>query len=258
MSVEENDGRASPLRSVLARIQLAASFLTILPILGPEPESAAEVAESFGWFPLIGFLLGVALCIEDQVLSAFTGGFVRAAVEVATLTLLTGAIHLDGLADAADAIGARGDRDRALAIMRDSRIGTYGTLAIVLSLMLKIGALAQASEGHRAAMLFLAPGLGRWAMVATAYRMRYLRASGAGSDLLSGDADGSLRTASIIALIGLAVPGGWVGLGAGLCAALLVLLIRWFYRRWLGGITGDLIGAAGDVVETALFVILAC
>ncbi len=241
---------------VLERIRLAGSFLTIFPLLDSRPRSADEVAASFGWFPLIGFVLGAILCIEDQLLAAFFGRGVRSIIAILTLTIITGAIHLDGLADTADALGARDSRERALAIMRDSRIGTFGTIAVVFILTLKIAALAGTTGNQRSVMLFLAPGISRWAMVAVAHRMIYLREAGAGTNLINNPNYQSLRTASIIMLIGLAVPGGWTGVRAGLWGAILVLIVRRFYQRWLDGITGDLIGAASEIVETGVMLML--
>lgn len=241
---------------VLTRVRLAGSFLTIFPLLDSRPSAAKEIAASFGWFPLIGFVLGAILCVEDQLLAEFFWRGIRSILVILTLVIVTGAIHLDGLADTADALGARGDRERALAIMRDSRIGTYGTIALVFILALKVAALTSATGIHRSVMLFLAPGVSRWAMVGVAYRMSYLRESGAGTNLLDGPKNQSLRVASIVMLLGLFVPGGWLGMRAGLCGAVLVLLLRRFYQRWMGGITGDLVGAAGEIVETGVMLVL--
>jgi adenosylcobinamide-GDP ribazoletransferase len=233
------------------RIRLAASFLTILPLLDRGPRSPKAVAASFGWFPLIGFAIGLLLCAEDYALSAIAGSGARAIVIVITLAVVTGAVHLDGLGDAADALGAGGDRERALAIMRDSRIGTFGAVAIFFVLIIKLAAIANASGERRCGALILAPGLARWAMVAVAERMSYLRAEGAGTTLLQPGA-GVLRTATATAIAGAAILHSMAALRGALIAILTVLALRAFYRRWLGGVTGDLIGAAGELVEAVV------
>ncbi len=115
--------------------------------------------------------------------------------------MLTGAVHLDALADTADALGAGADRRRALEIMRDSRIGSFGTAAIFFFLALEIVALATMGETRRAAALWLAPGLARWAMVAVGWRIDYLRAEGAGTMLLGPGGDRNLALASAIAAL---------------------------------------------------------
>ena len=247
-------------RSLWAQIRLAASFLTILPVGPRRPATAEDLAGSFGWFPLLGFVLGAMLVMEDRILAHLIGAAIRSALLIMTLVVITGAVHLDGLADAADALGAGGDRTRALEIMRDSGLGSFGTAAIFFVLALKIVAIASAVNAARAAALYLAPGLGRWAMVAVAYRLDYLRHTGAGAALLAGGGSRNFALASAIALAGAAVMG-WFdsshAVRACVVAAPLTLIARVFYRRWLGGVTGDLIGAAGEIVETAVLIVVA-
>ena len=110
---------------------------------------------------------------------------------ILSLTVVTGAVHLDGLADTADALGAGRDRERALDILRDSRVGTFGASAIFFDLTLKILALSTLAGHRRYAALIFAPMLARWAMVLVASGLPYLRASGAGSTLLSSKSLGS-------------------------------------------------------------------
>jgi adenosylcobinamide-GDP ribazoletransferase len=251
-----DDSRAHPVAHRFNQIRLAASFLTILP-LGPKTlASPDDQAASFEWFPLIGFALGLALCVEDRLLSPLFGSLLRSLLIVLTLTVVTGALHLDGLADTADALGARADRQRALAILRDSRIGTFGTLSLIFVIGLKVAALAGAQGLHRYAALYAAPGLARWAMTGISYGLDYLRDQGAGTPLLKRGAARNLRVATIIAVIAMVPLLGRCAVRASLTAVVITLGLRWFYQRWLGGVTGDLIGAAGEVVETAVLVAL--
>ena len=106
-------------------------------------------------------------------------------------------------------------------------------------------------------MLYMAPGLGRWAMVALASGLDYLRAEGVGAAMLSHDRRRNLRVATVIAVVALAPLVMLHALRACLIAAAVTLALRAFYRRWLGGVTGDLIGAAGELVETAVLIALA-
>lgn len=241
----------------LTEIRLAASFLTILPVLASAGAAPKTLAASFGWFPLVGFVLGALLAAENLLLTPLFGDALAAVMLVVTLTVLSGAIHLDALADTADALGAGADRCRALEIMRDSRIGSFGTAAIVFFLALEIAALATMSEGQRAAALWLAPGVARWAMVVVGWRIDYLRSEGAGTPLLGPDGDRNLALASAItAIAALPVLSGR-GLAAYAVAAALAAALRAAYRRWLGGVTGDLIGAAGELVEVAALLMMA-
>lgn len=241
---------------LITEIRLAASFLTIVPV-GGESAADAEVAASLRWFPLIGFIVGAVLAIADYMLAFFIASMVRSTLLVLALTAITGAVHLDGLADTADALAAGHDRVRALEILRDSRIGTFGAAAVFFVLALKVAALASAAHS-RSIALYLAPGIARWAMVAVPYRLAYLREYGAGSALLGVQAERNLRVASIVTLLALLMARSILVIRGVVVAVILVWMFRVFYVRWLGGITGDLIGAAGEIVEAAAFIALAC
>jgi adenosylcobinamide-GDP ribazoletransferase len=240
--------------SLITEIRLACGFLTIIPVSVHSAETA-EVTASFGWFPLIGFVLGALLAGTDDLLAFLVSNVVRATLLVLVLAALTGAVHLDGLADTADALGAGRDRLRALTILRDSRIGTFGAVAVFFVLTLKIAALASAAHSRPLA-LFLAPGIARWAMVAVPYKMNYLREDGAGSPLLSDQAKRNVRLASIVTLLAILPTGLVAAIRVIGVATFLIWVLRVFYERWLGGITGDLIGAAGEIVEAAALIAL--
>lgn len=241
----------------LLQIRLAAAFLTILPISPNSATQSTDVAASFGWFPLVGFGIGLTLCAIDWLLAPFFGHAMRAVLVVLILTALTGALHLDGVADTADALGAGRNRERALEILRDSRIGSFGAIALFFVIALKVLAIAGSGGSARYAMLYMAPGLGRWAMVALASSLDYLRAEGAGAAMLAHDRRRNLRVATVTAVIALAPLMMLHALRACVVAAIATLALRAFYRRWLDGVTGDLIGAAGELVETAVLIAIA-
>ena len=241
----------------LTEIRLAAGFLTILPVLPRAEVTPETLAASFGWFPLVGVALGAVLAAENLLLTPLLGDALAAALLTLTLVVLTGAVHLDALADTADALGAGTDRRRALEIMRDSRIGSFGTVAIFFFLALEIVALATMGEARRAAALWLAPGLARWAMVAVGWRIDYLRAEGAGTMLVGPGGDRNLALASAIAAVAVLPILSWRVLAAYAVAAALAAVLRASYRRWLGGVTGDLLGAAGELVELAVLLVMA-
>ena len=244
---------------ILTELPLAISFLTILPVIDQRPASDDTVAASFAWFPIVGFLIGLALAGEDWLLAHFFAQVIRSVLIIVSLTVVTGAVHLDGLADTADALGGGRDRERALDILRDSRVGSFGASAIFFDLTLKILALSTLAGHRRYSALIVAPMLARWAMLLVATGLPYLRSSGSGATLLSGEIS-STRTA-VVAVFTLAV---MLMLGALRTTALataaaiaIVFAMRLFYRRWLGGVTGDLIGACGELVEIAVLVTIA-
>ena len=245
---------AGTIRRLMLEIRLALGFLTILPVLPRQVADDQSVAASFGWFPLVGFALGGILCLEDLMLRALLGPQLRSTLLILSLAILTGAVHLDGLADTADALGARGDRSRAIEILRDSRIGSFGTIALFFTLALKIIALSTIGGTARYLALCFAPGIARWAMVAVSYRMDYLRAEGAGSVILADTRGRSLAIASATVMLAAILARSLDALVAWAIAALAVLILRAFYDRWLGGVTGDLIGAAGELVEVLMLV----
>jgi adenosylcobinamide-GDP ribazoletransferase len=120
--------------------------------------------------------------------------------------------------------------------------------------VLKAFALAGASGAPRYAAIYMAPGLGRWAMVALASGLEYLRLDGAGAAMLSRDRRRNLKIATLTAMIAIAPLMTLHALRACVVAALVSLAMRSFYSRWVGGVTGDLIGAAGELVETAILI----
>jgi adenosylcobinamide-GDP ribazoletransferase len=247
---------AAPATGFLTELSLAFSFLTILPVIDRRPASDETVATSFAWFPIVGFILGVALIGEDRLLALVFPQLIRSVLIVISLTFITGAVHLDGLADTADALGAGRDRERALDIMRDSRVGTFGASAIFFDLALKILALSSLAGHRRYAALIVAPMLARWAMLLVARGLPYLREAGAGSTLLSETKSLGQRTA-VVAAFTMAVIIALGALRPTAVALVIVFAMRLFYRRWLGGVTGDLIGACGELVEIAALVTMA-
>jgi adenosylcobinamide-GDP ribazoletransferase len=256
MKAEDTTPESEPRSGFLTELRLAASFLTIVPLIDQRPASEETVAASFVWFPIIGFAIGVALAAEDWILAHIFAQVVRSVLIVASLVVVTGGIHLDGLADTADALGAGRDRDRALNILRDSRVGTFGATAIFFDLTLKILALSTLAGGRRYAALVIATTLARFAMVMVGVGLPYLRESGAGTALLNSQSPGWRRRVAVIFLIivcaMLLSPFRIVGVLALSIALLIAFRMHLFYRRWLGGVTGDLIGACGELVEIAV------
>jgi len=261
LSAPAGDNDTMPPSGFLTELRLAISFLTILPLIDRRRASEDTVAASFAWFPIVGFVLGAALTAEDWLLAHVFAQVIRSVLIIVSLTVVTGAVHLDGLADTADALGAGRDRERALDILRDSRVGTFGASAIFFDLTLKILALSTLAGHRRCAALLLAPMLARWAMILVASGLPYLRSSGSGSTLL-GNQNKSLGSRAVFVAVFTLVVVPMLGALravalAGAVAIVIVFKMRWFYRRWLGGVTGDLIGACGELVEIAVLVTMA-
>src|SRR2546423_511272 len=233
----------------------AVSFLTRVPVGRYVDVDGADVARGAALFPVIGAGVGTRPAVVARHAAHELRAFVSAGLAVAVAAAVTGAMHLDALADAADALGANG-RDEALAIMRDSRIGTFGAVALALDLLLKIGCVATlVDRGHVVAGLVAAGALSRAASPPLAALLPYPRAEGGPGGVLTGRL--STAAAAGAAALGVAISSvlGWTsGLWLALTAAVVAVALGLCYRRWLGGATGDCLGTATELCETAVLV----
>jgi adenosylcobinamide-GDP ribazoletransferase len=233
----------------------ALQFLTVFPRPRRMEYSADETGAAAIFFPLIGLLLGLILAAVNVVLEPFATAALASVALVAMLALLTRGLHLDGLGDTFDGLGAGGDRERMLSIMQDSHTGAFGLIAIVLVLVFKVHAI-EMIEGERWRALLAAPVLGRWAMVLLGYRSQAAK-PGLGSTLINQLESKHLLCATVIAaaLLGAILRGS--GIIVMVWITLFTLAAREFFHRRLGGVTGDTFGAVGELSETSVFVFLA-
>lgn len=243
-------GAASPMRTALA-------FLTIVPTGRAAEASAGDLARSAMAFPLVGLCIG-GLLAGFSTLGRLAGipEAIADLVLVGILAFLTGGLHLDGLADAADGLGGGWDRDRVLEIMRDSRIGTFGAVALVIVLLGKYEALRTLSAPVKPWMLLLFPVLGRWAAVQVAYLSPYVgRPEGTGRAITEQVGGSELFWALATTLPAAVLLRGWRGLILLVACSAATWRFARYCRRRLGGITGDIIGAAvegNEVLALAL------
>ena len=229
----------------------ALQFLTRLPLPGV-PYHSSSLADGLAFFPLVGGLLGWVAGLADFALAPHVGPRIAALAAVLVTVLLTGALHEDGLADCADAFGMRHARERTLLILRDSRIGTYGALALGCSLLGRVGLLAELPSGKLIGLLVAAHALGRWSSLPLALIPPARAQDGQGSRVAGRIAWPVLLFGTLSAL-GLA---GWM-LGRSAWAPVLATGLvtagsGWFYVRRLGGITGDCFGATEQLAELAV------
>jgi adenosylcobinamide-GDP ribazoletransferase len=223
-------------------LRAALSVLTRLPA---GTLDLADFARAPGWFAAVGLGLGAAQAAALALALPVWGPVLAALLALAVGILLTGALHEDGLADTADALGSPRPRARALEILRDSRIGTYGTLALILTLAAQVAALA--GLGAEAPLaLVAAAALSRLPMAAFLRLGPYLRAQGAASGMTGPwPFEGVLASAvTLILAVLLAIWGlGTAALGGALGLALTAGAVGFWARGRMGGITGDLLGA---------------
>ncbi|MFJ2282848.1 adenosylcobinamide-GDP ribazoletransferase [Pseudomonas sp. NPDC087803] len=233
---------------------IALQFLSSLPIRLPGMPQPQQLGRSLLFYPLVGLLFGVILWVLNLALSG-APLLLHAALLLTLWVLLSGALHLDGLADSADAwLGGFGDRERTLTIMKDPRSGPIAVVTLVLVLLLKFCALLALIEQGQALMLLIVPLLGRAALLGLFLTTPYVRAGGLGQAL----ADHLPRRA------------GWWVLGVSALACLLIagvkaivalvvafvgfVWLRHVMMRRLGGTTGDTAGALLELLEMAVLV----
>ncbi len=233
----------------------ALQFLTLFPWPRRTDRSADEVGPSAIFFPVIGFLLGLILVLVNVLLAPFASPALLSVALVTVLALLTRGLHLDGLGDTFDGLGAGGDRERILRVMNDSHIGAFGVMAIVLVLFLKIHALASIDVDRWRALL-IAPVLGRWAMVLLGYRSKAAKA-GLGSTLIDHLGTKPFLFATFISLLLVAAILHETGIAMMAWVVIFTLASKSYFHRRLGGVTGDTFGALGELSETSVMVFLA-
>ncbi len=233
----------------------AFSFLTILPVGQRAEFGPKDVARAARWFTLVGALLGGIYVAAGWLLAPIFPPLVTAIVLVGTDACITGAMHLDGLADTADGFGAGRSREDVLLIMRDHALGCYGVTAIVLIIAVKTAAIAALVEAHHAGPgLLLASVLGRWSPVLLGATETYARpldddvAKSVGS-LTRFIGTRELSISTLIALAFAAVLGRWRGFAVFVLVAAASAGWAWQCRRRIGGVTGDTLGAGIELSQ---------
>lgn len=251
----------TPERSYLARglraIRLALAFLTVIPQRGAafEPLESDLAASRFA-YPLIGLGLGLALAAASAALQWMgVDPGLSAFLLVATLAVVSGGLHLDGLADTFDGLFLWGGADRRLAVMRDPHLGSHGVAAIVLVLLGKHAALGQLGGRDRAVALLGAVAVARTLILVAAGSAGYARPQGTGRHLVEATTRRDALGASLLVLAFSALLAGWAGLFAGMSVLLLARILSRLASTRLGGITGDTLGALVELGELTFLVV---
>lgn len=241
----------------LLPLWIALQFLSSLPIRLPGMPKPRELGQSLVFYPLVGVLFGLLLMALNAVLAG-APLMLHAALLLAAWVLLSGGLHLDGLADSADAwLGGFGDRERSLSIMKDPRSGPIAVVTLIVVLLLKFCALLALIDSHHSIGLLLAPVIGRSAMLGLFLTTPYVRSGGLGQAL----ADHLPRTLGkqvlCVCALGCLLVSGFAGLAALLASVVSFYWLRHLMMRRLGGATGDTAGAMLELLEMAVVVALA-
>ena len=241
------------------RLTIALTFLTVFRLDLSEEITPLDSARCYSFFPLAGFLVGLSILPLVLMLEPLMPPLLLAVLACAVMTLITRGFHLDGLADLADGVGGGYTAERRLEIMKDSSIGAFGSLALIFAIMFKVGAIHTLIMAKSWAPLVLAPALSRLAIVLTAYKSRYARPEGGlAKSCVDHMTFGTVLAAAMSALCFslLLAPRSTPTYAAAVIFS--SLLIRSMAHRWLGGITGDVLGAVNELTEVFIYTLSAC
>jgi len=232
---------------------IALQFLTQVPIR-TETAGRRHIAESYYFYPVIGLFIGVAAVLLRRVLMLVFPLSFSVTLVLAFLVWISGGLHEDGLADVADGMGGGWTRDERLEIMKDSRIGAFGASMLILVLLAKYAALTSMNAARLDAAIVTAQILGRWSCLPMGYFNRYVR-EGLGSEFMKGLSAKAVLVATVVssgAVIILCRLRGSLALAG---AIIIIIVTSMYFRRRIGGITGDCFGATLQLVEIATYAV---
>jgi adenosylcobinamide-GDP ribazoletransferase len=239
---------------MLADLKTALGFLTILPARTERVPQPGDLGRAAAWFPAVGLLIGLITAAGVWLFSRLFSPLLASALTVGLWILLTGGLHLDGLADCCDGLLSAHSPERRLEIMRDPRLGTFGAVGLFLTLILKILAAGGLPAGNAWFALLLAPMLARFYLL-PAGLLTPARSEGLGAQFNAGLSRTGLLAAAILPLAGL-IYGGWLYIAAAVFAALAAGGILMLARNRIGGLTGDVLGMLVEVSELAFLLFL--
>jgi adenosylcobinamide-GDP ribazoletransferase len=239
-------------------LRLATGLLTRVPMPHPDGAMPAGLARAQRAFPLVGAMIGVVVGLVDLSLLAISiPPLAAAALALGASAALTGAMHEDGLADVGDGFGGGRDRAAKLLIMRDSRLGTYGAIILLVSFSARLSALASLRAAAIVPSLVVAHALARAAIPVLAAGMPFARDDGLGKSAgrpAAASAIAAIIIAVVIAFLCLSAKQALVALAVTVAGTAAMAVLAW---RQIGGVTGDVFGAAEQIAETAVLVMLA-
>jgi adenosylcobinamide-GDP ribazoletransferase len=235
----------------------ALSFLTFLPVGQICLSKENELARSMAFFPLVGLVVGFLLTAGYYLFSLFLPKSITLWLILGLLALLTRGLHLDGFADTLDGLATGGSKERILEVMRDSRIGAFGVISLILLIGGKYLALDQISDSSVPYSLILMAVMGRQSMVLVCCRSAYARPNGGLAKPFTENLGYRETVWSLLSAFGIAFLVGSVkGILAFFGISLFSLAYRFFFIKKLGGVTGDVLGGANELAELLCLILL--
>jgi adenosylcobinamide-GDP ribazoletransferase len=246
------------LRRVWSDFLSAIQFLTRLPVPS-QPYEPDALSRAVKFFPVVGLLIGAGAALLHFLLTPRLPALIVALLVVFYLVAITGCLHEDGLADAADGFGGGWEREKVLSIMRDSRIGSYGAAALTLSLIARILLIASLSPIRAVTYLIAAHVLCRWTTLPLSFYLPSARSNdedqidGQGARIACLTTSGTLVFGSLFAFGVVAVVLRRQALIPVLSGIVMTLLTALYYKRRIGGVTGDCFGATNQLTEMVVY-----
>ena len=235
---------------------IAMQFLTIIPLPFDTRCQKEDLGRATACFPLVGLTIGGLLVGLNELIGHWLNKPLTAALLITVLAAITGALHLDGLADVCDGLAARGSRERFLAIMKDSHIGAVGAVGLILGLLLKWQALAAIPAEIMWQTLLLFPILGRCAQVLALGGAKHARQDGLGATIIQGMGVRHLVAALCITIAACLLLLPVRGMIALIAVFAVTLIIKGYFQNRLGGLTGDIVGCISEIAEITALIVL--
>jgi adenosylcobinamide-GDP ribazoletransferase len=238
---------------VIRRFLIAVQFMTRLPVGRTLSSSEAELGKAAAFFPLVGVIVGGGAALVFVLLQRVLPASASVLCAITFGTFITNGFHEDGLADSFDGFGGGWTKDRVLEIMRDSRIGTYGALALIFVILAKLNFLSSLPQGQVWRLLIVGHTAARWTTLPLCVWLPYARVEGQGKRVAKqvGTLEVLIGTVTLIPVLLLF---SWqAAVAALLVTSLMTLLCGLYFRVRLRGITGDCLGAANQLTEVSLY-----
>lgn len=235
---------------------IALQFITIIPVKKQLKYSEKNIANSMLYYPFVGTIIGLVLALINIIGTQFLPELVKNSLLLIFFVLLSGGIHLDGLADSFDGLFGGKNKKEILSIMKDSSIGVYGVLAVVLLLLFKFTLLSELPIARRNFILIIVPTISRWAMVMAVYLFPYARKEGFGKAYKLYLKKKNVLGATLWVLLLTLILFFWKGALILGVSFIIIWLIGNFVTKKINGLTGDNYGAINEIMEVVILLLM--
>ena len=235
---------------------LAWEFLTIIPLSRNRDVRPEELARSMAYFPLVGLILGIILVISNIGLLKVLPASIVDAILIAELIILTRGLHIDGFVDTIDGLAGGKTKEDILHIMRDHRVGALGVVGVIMLIMIKYLSLNSVPHDYKNLVLIAMPMMSRWLQAPFTNLFPYARQNGMGKAFTEGVRGRQVGIATIVTALFLIFIFKFNAILIMGLMAIVSYLIGLYFKKILGGITGDVIGAVSEVNEVMFILII--